>query len=79
MIKGRIKTRPIKQWEVAREFNRRVKARFAELDIEIPFPHRTIYFGMNKDGSAPPVRVSSQGETSMPLEAVRPAAEGAVR
>jgi small conductance mechanosensitive channel len=43
VIKGRIKTRPIKQWDVGREFNRRVKARFAELGIEIPFPHRTIY------------------------------------
>lgn len=57
IIKGRIKTRPIKQWEVGREFNRRVKARFAELDIEIPFPHRTLYFGVDKHGNAPAVRV----------------------
>jgi small-conductance mechanosensitive channel len=52
VIKGRIKTRPIKQWDVGREFNRRVKARFAELDIEIPFPHRTLYFGVDKDRTA---------------------------
>jgi len=41
----RIKTLPIKQWEVAREFRRRVKIRFDELGIEIPFPHRTLYVG----------------------------------
>ena len=48
-IKCRIKTLPIKQWEVAREFRRRVKNKFDELDIEIPFPHRTIYQGKDKD------------------------------
>jgi len=54
IIKARIKTRPIKQWMVGREFNRRMKKRFDKLGIEIPFPHRTVYFGAAKDGSAPP-------------------------
>lgn len=45
IIKARIKTVPIKQWFVGREMNRRIKKRFDELDIEIPFPHRTLYFG----------------------------------
>ncbi|MFP4083846.1 MAG: mechanosensitive ion channel family protein [Desulfonatronovibrio sp.] len=45
MIKGRIKTRPIKQWEVGREFLRRIKKAFDEKGIEIPFPHRSVYFG----------------------------------
>ncbi|MFA6600974.1 MAG: mechanosensitive ion channel family protein [Candidatus Omnitrophota bacterium] len=44
-LKCRIKTLPIKQWEVAREFRRRVKNRFDELGIEIPFPHTTLYWG----------------------------------
>lgn len=44
-IRFRIKTLPIKQWEVAREFRKRLKTRFDELGIEIPFPHRTIYWG----------------------------------
>jgi small conductance mechanosensitive channel len=39
------KTLPIKQWEVAREFRKRVKRAFDENGIEIPFPHRTIYMG----------------------------------
>ncbi len=48
-IRFRIKTLPIKQWEVAREFRRRIKNRFDELGIEIPFPHRTLYFGTGSD------------------------------
>jgi len=44
-IKFRFRTLPIKQWEVAREFRRRIKNRFDELGIEIPFPHRTLYWG----------------------------------
>ena len=48
-IKFRIKTLPIKQWEVMREFRRRIKNRFDELGIEIPFPHRTIYWGTGND------------------------------
>jgi small conductance mechanosensitive channel len=47
IIKGRIKTKPIKQWEVGREFLRRIKYAFDANDIEIPFPHRSIYFGEN--------------------------------
>jgi small conductance mechanosensitive channel len=60
IIKARIKTRPIKQWAVGREFNRRMKKRFDELGIEIPFPHRTIYFGAAKDGSAPPLHTVAE-------------------
>ncbi|MFA6636412.1 MAG: mechanosensitive ion channel domain-containing protein [Candidatus Omnitrophota bacterium] len=49
MIKFRIKTLPIKQWEVMREFRRRLKNKFDELGIEIPFPHTTVYWGTGKD------------------------------
>ena len=48
-IKFRMKTLPIKQWEVMRECRRRIKNRFDELGIEIPFPHRTVYWGTGKD------------------------------
>lgn len=57
VIKGRIKTRPLKQWQVGRAFNRLIKVRFDENDIEIPFPHQTIYFGQDREGSAPPAFV----------------------
>jgi small conductance mechanosensitive channel len=43
IIKSRLKTRPIKQWLVGREMNRRIKKRFDEEGIEIPFPHRSVY------------------------------------
>jgi small conductance mechanosensitive channel len=58
IIKARTKTKPIKQWRVAREFNRRLKKKFDERDIEIPFPHTTIYMGQDKKGDSPPVNVS---------------------
>lgn len=49
IIKFRMKTLPIKQWEVMREFRRRLKNRFDELGIEIPFPHTTMYWGSGRD------------------------------
>ncbi len=45
VIKARVKTVPVKQWIVGREMNRRIKNRFDAEGIEIPFPHRTLYFG----------------------------------
>ncbi|HEC75209.1 MAG TPA: mechanosensitive ion channel family protein [Methylophaga aminisulfidivorans] len=45
VIKGRIKTLPIRQWQVGREYLRRIKLAFDEAGIEIPFPHQTLYFG----------------------------------
>lgn len=43
IIKAIIKTRPLQQWTVKRAMMRRLKKKFDELGIEIPFPHRTIY------------------------------------
>ena len=57
-IKARTKTKPIKQWGVAREFNRRMKIAFDENDIEIPFPHITLYPGQDKQGKAPNLNVA---------------------
>ncbi|MBB4312835.1 mechanosensitive ion channel domain-containing protein [Roseospira marina] len=57
IIKARIMTKPIMQWWVGREFNRRMKHRFDALGIEIPFPHTTLYFGVDKEGNAPPAHL----------------------
>ena len=57
VIKARITTRRIKQWRIGREFNRRMKKVFDERGIEIPFPHRTVYWGEPKTGEAPPLEV----------------------
>lgn len=45
VIKCMIKTHPLKQWEVGRELRRRIKNKFDEKGIEIPFPHLSVYFG----------------------------------
>ncbi len=45
IVKVRIKTLPIKQWDVGREMNRRIKKEFDRAGIEIPFPHTSLYFG----------------------------------
>ena len=45
MIKGRLKTKPIQQWLIGREYRRRLKKAFDAQGIEIPFPHQTIYWG----------------------------------
>lgn len=57
VIKARLKTLPGEQWSVGREYRRRLKYAFDEVGIEIPFPHRTLYWG----------------EASPPLEFARPA------
>jgi small conductance mechanosensitive channel len=44
-IKARIKTLPIEQWNVGREYRRRLKKAFDAHGIEIPFPHRSLYVG----------------------------------
>jgi small conductance mechanosensitive channel len=38
VLQARFKTKPIKQWVVGREFNRRMKKRFDELKIPLSFP-----------------------------------------
>jgi moderate conductance mechanosensitive channel len=43
VVKARFKTLPGKQWPLGREMNRRIKKRFGEPGIEIPFPIRTVH------------------------------------
>lgn len=45
VIKVRLKTVPLQQWFVGREFNRRLKKAFDREGIEIPFPHVSLYAG----------------------------------
>lgn len=52
IIRAKMMVRAGTQWGLKREFNRRLKNRFDELGIEIPFPQRTITFGEDKEGNA---------------------------
>ena len=67
VIKARTRTVAHEKWFVGREFNRRIKLLFDARNIEIPFPHQTLYFGESKDGRAThaDVRVlaAEQGDT----------------
>lgn len=40
-----IKTVPLKQWDIGRELRRRIKIRFDEKGIQIPYPHRILIWG----------------------------------
>ena len=51
MIRARIRTQPLDQWSVRREYLKRLKAAFDREGISIPFPHRTL---MVEGGSSAP-------------------------
>lgn len=58
ILRGRFKVvPPIEQWNVRREFLRRLKKAYDARGIEIPFPHLTLYPGTAKDGGAPALQV----------------------
>lgn len=59
VIKARIKTLPIKQWAVGREFNRRMKMAFDQNGIEIPYPHRVV--------TVVPATTGTNGFPSVPI------------
>jgi small conductance mechanosensitive channel len=50
IVRVSIKTLPQEQFGVSRELRRRIKNRFDEEGVEIPFPHMTFYWG---DGQMP--------------------------
>ncbi len=44
VIKARLRTKPGTQWAIGREYRKRLKLAFDDKGIEIPYPHRTIYY-----------------------------------
>jgi small conductance mechanosensitive channel len=63
-IKARITTKPREQWNVAREYRRRLKNTFDEKGIEIPFPHVTMYMGEGESSGV--LRIHHVGGESEP-------------
>jgi small conductance mechanosensitive channel len=68
LIKSRMKTRPIQQWGVAREFNRRLKKRFDEMGIEIPFRNVTVHVTGSEGAPAPVVQAAAQAGAAAALD-----------
>lgn len=58
-VRARIRTVGGQQWAVGRAYNEILKAVFDERDIEIPYPHVTVYMGRDKKGDAPPLRLAT--------------------
>ncbi|MDA1257830.1 MAG: mechanosensitive ion channel family protein [Chloroflexi bacterium] len=54
--------RPLTQWGIMGELRRRIKRRFDEQGIEIPFPHQTIYWG-EAAGNRAKVNVTTEAES----------------
>jgi small conductance mechanosensitive channel len=66
VIRARMKTRPLQQWTIGREYNRRLKNRFDELGIEIPFPQRTLHLATPAAMPAFPAPVLATGGSGAP-------------
>lgn len=64
VIKFLVKTQPLKQWIVKRELLRRIKNRFDELGIELPYPHVTVYHRDSKSVSDR-IEPTESGEVSL--------------
>ena len=60
VLRARIKTVPGKQWAVGRAYNELCKEVMDERGIEIPYPHQTLYFGEDKQGAAPALRLKDE-------------------
>jgi small conductance mechanosensitive channel len=57
VIRCRFRCLPLEQWNVKREYLRRLKAAFDAAGIEIPYPHLTVYAGQDHAGKAPAFQV----------------------
>lgn len=60
ILRCRFKVVPLEQWNVRREFLKRLKQRFDAHGVEIPYPHLTIYAGESKKGQAPGFRLKPE-------------------
>ncbi|WP_207461417.1 mechanosensitive ion channel domain-containing protein [Azospirillum sp. SYSU D00513] len=54
VIMGALRTRPLQQWGVGREYNRRLKRRFDELGISLQIPRMALVNEAVQDNSLPP-------------------------
>ena len=60
ILRCRFTVRPLEQWNVRREYLKRLKQAFDREGIEIPFPHVTVYAGQAKRGETPPLPIEER-------------------
>jgi moderate conductance mechanosensitive channel len=58
IVRCRFKVLPLEQWTVRREYFKRIKYAFEKHNIEIPYPHLTLYPGESRDGTAPALHIA---------------------
>lgn len=68
VLRARIKTVPGTQWGIGRAYNEICKRIMDERGIEIPFPHQTVYFGEDKDGTATHLRLDRAADEAKTIE-----------
>jgi len=51
IIRVWIKTKPLQQWSIAREYRRRLKIALDEAGIDLSLPHQKIWISQNSDPS----------------------------
>ena len=66
MIRVWIKTKPLQQWPVSREFRRRVKVAFDRAKIPIPMPQQEVLFKRYGSSSKPPLAIEGNKDDSQP-------------
>ena len=76
ILQARFKTKPIKQWSVGREFNRRLKKRFAELGIPQSFAQSVMILPGADAAAAPEIAESAAPPDASPEPAKTPRSKG---
>jgi moderate conductance mechanosensitive channel len=61
VIRTLLKTQPGSQWNVAREFRRRLKKRFDRETIDIPFPQRQVQVTIRGGGPGEAIAAAAAG------------------
>ena len=78
VIKCRIRCGPFGRWSVMREFNRRMKMRFDEEGIEIPFPHQKMIID-DQSALHLPVLAVGRADSAQPPQPTVPADPSPIR
>jgi small conductance mechanosensitive channel len=68
VLRCRFMVQPLEQWNVRREYLKRLKRAFDQAGIEIPYPHLTVYAGEKKDGAATAFGIAPRAPLPVRLE-----------